>query len=151
MAVWQHQGTSAYILCPSNSTSRAYSVDRSYTSVCAQKLFIVALIGIVLCVLDSITKSCQTLCNPMDCSPPGSSVHGTSQARILESVAISFSRGSSRPRDRTCISSLLYCRWILYQWATREALNVNQQETVKHTEVYSSMLLFGAEKIKNVL
>ena len=87
MAVWQHQGTSAYILCPSNSTSRAYSADRSYTSVYAQKLFIVALIGIVLCVLDSITKSCQTLCNPMDCSPPGSSVHGTSQARILEWVA----------------------------------------------------------------
>ena len=41
------------------------------------------------------------LFDPMDCSPPGSSVHGISQARILEWVAISFSRGSSRPRDRT--------------------------------------------------
>ena len=41
---------------------------------------------------------------PMDCSPPGSSVHGILQARILEQVAISFSRGSSRPRDRTYIS-----------------------------------------------
>ena len=50
-----------------------------------------------------------TLCNPMDCSPPGPSVHGISQARILEWVAISFSRGSSRPRDRThisCVSAL---------------------------------------------
>ena len=40
----------------------------------------------------------------MDCSPPGSSAHGILQARILESVAISFSRGSSRLRDRTCVS-----------------------------------------------
>ena len=42
-------------------------------------------------------QSCLTLCNPMDGSPPGSSVHGISQARILEWVTISFSRGSSRP------------------------------------------------------
>ena len=42
-----------------------------------------------------VTQSCPTLCDPMDCSPPGSSVHGTSQAGILEWVAISSSRGSS--------------------------------------------------------
>jgi len=41
------------------------------------------------------------LCDPMDCSPPGSSVHGISQKRVLEWVAISFSNGSSQPRDRT--------------------------------------------------
>ena len=46
-------------------------------------------------------QSCQTLGDPMDCSPPGSSVHGTLQARILEWVAISFSSGSFRPKDRT--------------------------------------------------
>ena len=51
----------------------------------------------------------------MDCSPPGSSVHGIFQARILEWVAISFSRGSSRPRDGTCVSCI--GRWILYLWA----------------------------------
>ena len=50
-------------------------------------------------------QSCPTLCNPMDCSLPGSSVHGILQARILEWVAIS-SRGSSRPRDQTYISCL---------------------------------------------
>ena len=44
------------------------------------------------------TKSCLTLCNPMDCSPPGSSVQGISQARILESVAISFSGDLPDPR-----------------------------------------------------
>ena len=44
-------------------------------------------------------QSCPTLCHPMDCSPPGSSVHGILQARILEWIAVPFSRGSSRPRD----------------------------------------------------
>ena len=45
-----------------------------------------------------VTQLCLTLCNPMDCGPPGSSVYGILQARILEWVAISFSRGSSQPR-----------------------------------------------------
>ena len=44
---------------------------------------------------------CPTLCDPMDCSPPGSSIHGILQARVLEWIAISFSRGSSLPRDWT--------------------------------------------------
>ena len=48
-----------------------------------------------------VAQSWSTLCYPMDYSPPGSSVHGIFQARILEWVAISFSRGSSQPRDRT--------------------------------------------------
>ena len=66
-----------------------------------------------------VAQSCPTLCDPTRCSLPGSSVHGVLQARTLEWVAISLSRGSSRPRDWTCIS----CndRWILYQWATWEA------------------------------
>ena len=52
----------------------------------------------------SVTNSCQTLCDPMDCGSPGSSVHGILQARVVEWVAISFSRGSSWPRDRTPVS-----------------------------------------------
>ena len=63
--------------------------------------------------------SCPILCNAMDCSPPGSSVRGSLQARIPEWVAISFSRGSSWPRDRTWISCI--DKRILYHWATREA------------------------------
>ena len=51
-----------------------------------------------------VAKSCPTLCDPMDRSPPGSSVHGISQARILYWVAMPSSRGSSQPEDRTCIS-----------------------------------------------
>ena len=46
-------------------------------------------------------RSCPTLCDPVDCGPPGPSVHGISQARILKWVANPFSRGSSRPRDQT--------------------------------------------------
>ena len=62
-----------------------------------------------------VTHSCPTLCNPMDCSPLGSSVHEIFQARVLEWVAIPFSRGSSRPRDWTCISCVSCIgRWILY-------------------------------------
>ena len=53
-----------------------------------------------------VAQSCPTLCNPMDCSLPGSSVHGIFQARILEWVAISFSRGSSQPRDQTPVSCI---------------------------------------------
>ena len=51
-----------------------------------------------------VAQSCLTLCEPMECSLPGSSVHRISQARILKRVAISFSRGSSRPRDQTQVS-----------------------------------------------
>ena len=48
-----------------------------------------------------VTQLCPTLCDPIDCSPPGSSVHGILQARILEWVAVPISMRSSQPRDRT--------------------------------------------------
>ena len=64
-------------------------------------------------------QSCLTLWDPVDCSLPGSSVHGSLQARILESVAISFSRASSQPRDWTWVSCIAGRCFIL--WATREA------------------------------
>ena len=51
-----------------------------------------------------VAQSCPTLCDVMDCSLPGSSVHGILQARVLESVAISFSRGSSQLRNQTWVS-----------------------------------------------
>ena len=57
-----------------------------------------------LCKYKVFTQLCLTLCDPMDCSPPGSSVHVILQARILESVAIPFSRGSSQLRDQTQVS-----------------------------------------------
>ena len=68
-----------------------------------------------------VTQSCPTLCGPMDCSLPGSSVHGVLQARILEWVAISSSSGSFRPRDQICVSCI-YCvnRQSLYHCDTWE-------------------------------
>ena len=71
------------------------------------------------CHVAELLSRVGLFCDPMDCSPPGSSVHGISQARILEWVAISLSRGSSQPRDWTYIG-----RQILYHWAIREALDI---------------------------
>ena len=56
------------------------------------------------------TSVMANFCNPMDCSLPGSSIHRILQARILEWVAVTFSRGSSQPRDRTPVS-YIYLRW----------------------------------------
>ena len=70
----------------------------------------------------SVTQLCPTLCDPMDCCPPGSSVHGILQARILEWVAIPSSRGSSWLRDWTNISCISCTgRQILYHCSTWEA------------------------------
>ena len=66
-----------------------------------------------------VAQSCPTLWDPMDCSPPGFSIHGILQARILEWVAISFSRESSQPRDGTQVSCITGRCFNL--WATREA------------------------------
>ena len=72
----------------------------------------------------------------MDCSPPGSSVHGFSQARILQWVAISFSRGSSQPRDRTWVSHTAGRHFTF--WATREALKDGITHSKKaHTNVFN--------------
>ena len=63
-----------------------------------------------------VTQSCPTLCDPMDCSLPGSSVHGILQARILEWVAIPVSGGSSQPRDQTwvsCIAGKFFTIWVI--------------------------------------
>ena len=84
-----------------------YAIRNVFSYVCAE-----------LCL---VTQLCPTLCDPMGCSPPGSSVHGIFQARILEWVVTPHSRGSSQPRGQTpvsCISSI--GRWILYHYATWE-------------------------------
>ena len=81
------------------------------------------------CVL--VTQSCLTLCKPMDHSPPGSSLHGILQARILEWVAISFSRGSSQPKDWTQVSCTAgRCLTI---WLIREA-----QKSYRHLQLHMS-------------
>ena len=69
--------------------------------------------------LCSVAQSCLSLCDPLDCSSPGSSLHGIFQARILEWVAISFSKWSSPPRDQTCVSCIAGGFFTI--WATRDA------------------------------
>ena len=72
-----------------------------------------------------LLQSCPTLCNPMDCSPPGTSVHGILQARILEWVVMPLSRGSSQPGDRTRVSYIACIgRWILYNYCHLAKLEV---------------------------
>ena len=69
-----------------------------------------------------VAQSCPTLCEPVDSSPPGSSVHGILQTGILEWVAISFSRGSSQPRDATHVSHVLCITGGFFTcWAVGEA------------------------------
>ena len=68
-----------------------------------------------------VAQSCPTLCDPMECSLSGSSVHGIFQARVLEWGAISFSGGSSQPRNWTRVPRIAGRRFTI--WAIREALN----------------------------
>ena len=58
-------------------------------------------------IVSEVAQSCPTFCDPMVCSLPGSSVHGIFQAIVLEWIAISFSRGSSQPRDQTQVSRIV--------------------------------------------
>ena len=69
--------------------------------------------------IECVLSRDQLFCDPADCSPPWSTVHGISLARILEWVAISSSSRSSWPRDQTCVSRIGW--WIHYHWVTWEA------------------------------
>ena len=93
---------------------------RGWVPCCPTETTTILLIGYV-CVC--VAQSCPTLSSPMDCSPPGFSVHGILQVRILEWITLPSSRGSSRPRDRnqvSCVASRLFTIW-----TTREALCSN--------------------------
>ena len=83
-----------------------------------------------------VPQSCPTLCDLMDCSPPGCSVHGIFPGRILEWVAISFSRGSLWPRDWTHVSRVSCTgRQILHCWATEEALYICIYMYIKYVHI----------------
>ena len=108
-------GSLANLRCPACNTSAALplpepSVEAQSKSHLTFQVSATAhtgatgLLPMPLSVCVSAPQSCPTLCDPMDSSPPGSSVHGILQARIREWIAMPFSRGSSRPRDRTHIS-----------------------------------------------
>ena len=87
-----------------------------------------------------VAQSCLTLCDPIDCSVPGSSLHGIFQAIVLEWIVISFSRGSSQPRAQSRVSRIVGRRFTI--WATREVLRYwcnPQQRWLAFRKKYSSL------------
>ena len=125
-----NMGVQIFVLFFLVSSCACFTLVCLWRNVYLSPLFTFYLDYLVLLLLNSeffiysshcylIARSCLTLLRPLDCSPSDSFVRGISQARILEQVAISFSRGSFQPRDRTCVSCI--GRRILYHWATREA------------------------------
>ena len=88
--------------------------------------------------VSEVAQLCLTLCDPMDCSLPGSSVHGIFQARVLDWVAISFSRGSSQPRDRTRVSCIAGRCFTI--WATREAFSVYSVMLSANSDIFTSLV-----------
>ena len=85
-----------------------------------------------------VAESCPTLCDQIDCSLPGFSIHGIFQARVLEWVAISFSRGSSQSRDQTRVSCTAGRHFTI--WATREA----RLTRVSHQKLTFSSVQFSS-------
>ena len=113
-----------------------YNLDYKYFCkeyLCKYFWGIYGYLWLCVCVFECVhfvIQSCP--CNPMNCSLPGSSVHGILQARILEPVAISDSRGSSRPKGLTRISCVSCIgQRVLYHWATWETLSLIISECTK--------------------
>ena len=93
-------------------------------------------------------QSCPTLCNPLDCSLPGPSIHGISQARILEWVAISYPKGSSQPRDQTSIACISCIgRRILYHCATWKASIITSASVFNISFIKVHAILFNVRTI----
>ena len=113
-----------------------------------------------------VTQLCLILCDPTDCSPPGSSVRGNFQARILEWVAISFSRRSSWPRDQTydsCIAGRFFIIWATRTVREREVsfmpvkfndgwnyanINRNEHKRKRRLQMNNGELHFGYNRLK---
>ena len=138
-ALWPYGPQPARLLCPWDSpakntgymsSSRGSSQPRDWTCVsyfCIAGWFftISATWEVPLNECEvKVTKSCPTLCDPMDCSLPGSSIHGIFQARILEWIAVYSSRGSSQFRNWTQLSCI--ASWYFTIWAIRDGLWMNK-------------------------
>ena len=88
---------------------------------------------------NEVAQLCPTLCNPVDCSLPGSSVHGIFQTNVLEWVAISFSRASSLPRDRTQVSHIVGRCFTV--WTTKEVLVCRAHNLLSRVVLEGSFVL----------
>ena len=107
---WERSSTTKDINKIKDSRSRCWSSRKQSSTPFTETLKTHLQVGLFTYMHLKLLQSCLTLCHPMDCSLPGSSVHGILQERILERVVISSSRGSSHPRDPNCIS-YIYLHW----------------------------------------
>ena len=98
------------------------------------------------CSAYSVAKSCLTLCNPMDWSLTGSSVHGIFQARVLDWIVISFSRGSSQPRDQTWVFHIVDRRFTI--WATINSRRLNYLPHCQRTVHYHTKNFFAETSLE---
>ena len=95
---WNHETPEEKSPCVAESQGAGSPWEHQREATCAQNA------GVFNLRVCSVAQLCLTLCDPVDCTPPGSSVHGILQARIPEWVAMPSSRGSSPPRNRTWVS-----------------------------------------------
>ena len=96
-----------------------------------------------------VDQSYPTLCDPVDCSLPGSSVRGIFQARVLEWVAIAFSRGSSWPRDRTWVSCIVGRRFTV--WANREVFQTQFRNAASYQQIKKTHTLIILQVYKPIV
>ena len=110
--------TTSYVSYGESRTSHSFEYHVLYHTSSPGHLEILCEISKTSAREGEVAQSCLTLCDPMDCSLPGSSVHGIFQARVPEWIAISFSKGCSQPRDRTQVSCIVDRHFTV--WATRQ-------------------------------
>ena len=94
-------------LCEVGNFVTCNAQTKLYTPFFLSVLYPKEVITFFVCVYVCVSQLCLTFCNPMDCSPPGSSVNGVLQVRILEWIATPISRGSSCPKDQTWVSCFI--------------------------------------------
>ena len=130
---WNHlrsiTGLSKWVIVPMLFQNSSY-LSCHVLHVATTLLTYLLAVTVSVCRTVLVAQSCLTLCDPTNCSLPGFSVHGILQAKILEWIAIPFSRGTSQPRDRTLVS------WLIGRFFTIWA-------TEKRSPILSGLLLQG--------
>ena len=123
LSIWMNHNSTRFLKLHVFSIL-SLEVDFSGNSFCFCFLFFCCCCFVyhflMTCLVSEVTQSCPTLCDHIDCSLSGSSVHGIFQAIVLEWIAISFSRGSSQPRALTWVSRIVDRHFTI--WAMREVM-----------------------------
>ena len=103
-----------------------------------------------LCVRAKSLQLCLTVCDPMDCNLLGSSVHGILQERILEWVAMPSSRGSSQPRDRTCVSNISWLADKFFSMRATWEVQVKSTSTKMASRPVTVVWIYGIFEKKKI-